>query len=95
MSDLYVQHLARAFRQLHDCEAEHLETVPVVEHVHGRKVWEGNVEVFKLKGHPKATRGYAWAGDKKKGSDAVAMVEVSPVVSPKTAVQAAIAAGGK
>ena len=90
MSDLYIQHLANAFRQLHSCEAEHLETVPVVEHWQGKTVWEGEVEVFKLKGHPTASRGYAWAYDKEKGSEVVAVLELPPVVSPKTAVQAAI-----
>jgi hypothetical protein len=95
MSALYIEHLAQTFRRLHACEAEHLETVPIVERRKGKTMWEGDVEVFKLKGHPKATRGYAWAYDKERGSDTVAMLELPPVISPKTAVQAAIVAGGK
>ena len=95
MSDLYIQHLAQSFRRLHACDAEHLETVPVVERFKGKTVWEGEVEVFKLKGHPKAKRGYAWAYNKEKGSDTVAVLELPPVISPKTAVQAAIVAQGK
>ena len=95
MSNLYVQHLAEAFRKLHACEAEHLESVPVVEHWQGKKVWEGEVEVFRLTGHPKASRGYAWAYDKEKGSEVVAVLELPPIVSPKTAVQAAIVAQSK
>ena len=44
MSDLYIQHLAQAFRRLHDCEAQHIETVPVIERWKGKTVWEGEVE---------------------------------------------------
>ena len=96
MSDpVYIAHLQAAFKKLHGCEAKHVETVPLIERWKGKTVWEGEVEVFALTGHPKASRGYAWASDKEKGGDVVAMVEASPVVSPKTAVQAAIAAGGK
>ena len=90
MSDLYSQHLAQAFRRLHDCEAKHVETVPVIERFQGKTVWEGEVEVFVLSGHPKASKGYAWAYDKAKGSEIVAVLELPPVISPKTAVQAAI-----
>jgi len=50
-------------------------------------IWEGNVEVFQLLGHPSASRGYAWVFDKAKDSGFIALPEVSPIVSPKTAVQ--------
>jgi hypothetical protein len=90
MSDLYIQHLAQTFRRLHECEAQHVETVPVIERFKGKTVWEGDVEVFDLVGHPKAKRGYAWAYNKEKGSDTIAVLELPPVVSPKTAVQASI-----
>jgi len=93
MSDLYIQHLAQAFRRLHECEAQHVETVPVIERFKGKTVWEGEVEVFDLIGHPKAKRGYAWAYNKEKGSDTIAVLELPPVISPKTAVQAAIVSG--
>jgi hypothetical protein len=86
----YRKALVKAFRDLHECEAEYLETVPVIERFQGKTVWEGEVEVFDLTGHPKASRGYAWAYDKAKGSEIVAVLELPPVISPKTAVQAAI-----
>jgi len=82
--------LAKAFIDLHGCEAKHVETVPVIERFQGKTVWEGEVEVFDLIDHPKASRGYAWAYDKAKGSEIVAVLELPPVISPKTAVQAAI-----
>jgi hypothetical protein len=86
----YEAALAKAFRDLHGCEAKHVETVPVIERFQGETVWEGEVEVFDLTGHPKASRGYAWAYDKAKGSEIVAVLELPPVISPKTAVQASI-----
>ena len=95
MSDLYIRHLAQAFRKLHECEAQHVETVPVIERFKGKTVWEGDVEVFALTGHPKAKRGYAWAYNKGRGSDTIAVLELPPVISPKTAVQAAIVSGSQ
>jgi hypothetical protein len=82
--------LEEAFRKLHGCGSKYVETVPVIETWQGKTVWEGEVEVFDLVGHPKASRGYAWAYDKAKGSEIVAVLELPPVISPKTAVQAAI-----
>ena len=86
----YEAALVKAFRDLHYCIAKHLKTVPVIEHFQGKIVWEGEVEVFDLTGHPKTKRGYAWAYDKAKGSEIVAVLELPPVISPKTAVQASI-----
>ena len=91
----YQAALLKAFKDLHGCEAKHVETVPVIELFKGKTVWEGEVEVFDLIGHPKATRGYAWAYNKEKGSATIAVLELPPVISPKTAVQAAIVAQGK
>ena len=96
MSDpVYIAHLQAVFKKLHGCEAKHIETVPVIERFKGKTVWEGDVEVFDLIGHPKAKRGYAWAYNKDKGSDTIAVLELPPVISPKTAVQAAIVSGSQ
>lgn len=96
MSDeVYIGWLRETFKKLHSCEAKHIETVPVIERWKGKTVWEGDVEVFDLIGHPKAKRGYAWAYNKDKGSDTIAVLELPPVISPKTAVQAAIVSGSQ
>jgi hypothetical protein len=96
MSDeVYIGWLRETFKKLHGCEAKHVETVPVIERFKGKTVWEGEVEVFDLTGHPKAKRGYAWAYNKEKGSDTIAVLELPPVISPKTAVQAAIVSGSQ
>jgi hypothetical protein len=89
----YLAHLAKAIKATHGCNSKHLEQVPVCETFQGKKVWEGNVEVFDLVGHTKAQRCYAWAYDVETGSRTVAVLELPPVISPITAVRAAIAAG--
>lgn len=64
----------------------------------GKTVWQGDVEVFDLKQHPKAKRAYAWGhldGAKDEETRFVAVLELPPINSPETAVRAAIVADGK
>ncbi len=42
-----------------DARLRHVDPVPVTEAFGGQKIWEGIVEVFELKGHPKANCVYA------------------------------------
>lgn len=53
--------LREAIRHMHGCESIFVESVPVHETFNGQTVWEGDVEVFDLIGHPQATRCYAWS----------------------------------
>jgi hypothetical protein len=46
---------------LEGAQSRHVETVPVHEKHKGQTVWQGEVEVFELVGHPKAKRAYAWS----------------------------------
>jgi hypothetical protein len=66
--------------------------VAVREAFEGQLVWEGLVHVFELKGHPTATRAYAWSspieGSTKRRFYAV--LHVPPISSPADAVRAAI-----
>jgi hypothetical protein len=77
---------------LHGVESSHVESVPIKEEFQGNTVWEGIVEVFDLKDHPKASRLYAWAyeTDNPKKPRHVTVLHVGPVISPLTAVRAAI-----
>lgn len=89
----YIGELKKAIRKLHGCESDHVETVSVNETFQGRAVWEGEVEVFNIRGHPKATRAYAWAhatGEDDRGKRYVAVLELPPVDSARAAVKAAI-----
>jgi hypothetical protein len=94
----YLARLQTAVMQLHGCGAVHRETVPVHEVFRGQTVWQGEVEVFDLSGHPKAKRCYGWShreGKDDAGERFVAVLEIPPVVSPVTAVRAAIVADSK
>src|SRR5664280_2866157 len=90
---LYLDELREVIRRLHGVESSHVETVPVKEVFNGKTVWDGDVEVFKLHGHPKTSRAYAWAhdtDDPQKPRRHVTVLHIPPVVSPITAVRAAI-----
>jgi hypothetical protein len=91
----YLAEAKKAIEVSHRCIATHVETVPVREVFQGKTAWEGEVEVFTLANHPKAKRAYAWgyANEARGGKyDFVTVLEIPPVVSPETAVKAAITA---
>jgi hypothetical protein len=91
----YIARLQVTIHQLHDCGAVHRQTVPVQEVFQGRIIWQGEVEVFDLSGHPKAKRAYAWshkAGEDGSNERFVTVLEIPPVTSPQTAVKVAIVA---
>ena len=73
----------------HGCGSIHVETAFVYAMFPGEICWKGEVEVFNLKGHPTATRAYAWS--KGQGQDAngevVTVLEVPPIISPEMAVR--------
>jgi hypothetical protein len=89
----YIQELQDVIRRLHGVDAKHLESVPVKEVFQGRTVWDGIVEVFELRGHPKASRVYAWmheTDDPQRHRRHVTVLHTHPVESAKDAVRAAI-----
>jgi hypothetical protein len=92
MSDDYIGELIAVFTKLHNCDAEYVETVPVVEEFQGETIFQGDVEVFDIRGHPKATRGYGWGyvTSESGGRRYFTVLELPPVDSPQTAVKAAI-----
>ena len=90
----YIAEIQAAFLKLHGCDAVYVETVPVVEEFEGRTIWQGDVEVFDIRGHPKAKRGYGWGhvtGEHDQGRSYFTVLELPPVDSPQSAVKAAIA----
>jgi hypothetical protein len=89
--------LIEAIRHLHGCEAKHLETVHIHEQaVNGETVWDGDVEVFVLSGHPKAPMAYAWSeattGTRRR---CFAILHAGPVTGAETAVRASILADAR
>jgi hypothetical protein len=88
-----IEDLQNVIRILHKAKASHVESVPVKEVFQGKTIWDGVVEVFDLKGHPKTNRVYAWAyatDDPKHPWRHVTVLHIPPAISPQTAVQAAI-----
>jgi hypothetical protein len=82
--------------RLHSCKASHVGTVPTKESFQGKTVWEGEVELFELTGHPKASRCYAWKWTEDgKAFQTVTVLELPPVDSAQTAVQAYIVGSQK
>ncbi len=83
----------RRIHRLHKAKAEQVESVPVKEVSQGQTVWEGTVEVFDLAGHPKTHRVYARmhdTDDPERPRRHVTVLHIPPVISPQTAVKAAI-----
>jgi len=94
----YLTRLKLAVEHLHGTGSTWLKTVTIHELFRGQTVWHGNVEVFELENHPKSKRCYAWShkdGENDQDERFVAVLEIPPVESAKTAVQASIVADGK
>jgi len=90
----YIDELREIIRKLHGATATHVESVPVTETFNGLTIWDGIVEVFDLHGHPGTHRVYAWShetdDDPGNPKRHVTVLHLPPVVSPITAVRAAI-----
>jgi hypothetical protein len=86
----YIETLEETILKLHGCKAEYVGTVPVTETFQRKTVWEGDVEVFRILGHEQAKRCYAWSHETESGKCYLAVLEIPPIDSPQTAVQAAI-----
>lgn len=89
----HIRELGETIRRLHGATAKHAKSVPVKEVYEGRTVWDGVVEVFILSGHPKTNIAYAWSHDTdnpRHPKRHVTVLHIPPVVSPETAVRAAI-----
>ena len=87
--------IQEAVERAGECEAQYVETLPVLEMFRGKPVWEGFVSIFTLTGHPRAKRAYGWAYQDGEETRYVAVLELPPVDSANTAVRAAIAAGAQ
>ena len=86
-----IDELRDAIRELHGTDATHVETVPVKETFQGQTVWEGDVEVFDLADHPKASRVYAWSHGDPDNPQHITVLQIPPATTPLRAVQVAIA----
>lgn len=85
----YIERLLLTIQHLHNCAAVHRESVPVHEVFQGKTVWEGDVEVFDLAGHPKAKRCYGWTYGEPE--EFITILELPPVDSAQSAVKVGVA----
>jgi hypothetical protein len=92
----YIERLQMVIQHKHKCDATHVRTEPVKEVFQGQTVWEGEVEVFDVTGHPQAKRAYAWSyGRGERTETFTAVLEIPPVKSALDAVRVWIVAAGK
>lgn len=90
----YIKDLSDAVAAMRNCRCSHVRTATVYEMMDGQTVWQGQVEVFKLSDHPKAKESFACGYKDDSGEmQYVAVLAVPPIMSPREAVQAAIASG--
>jgi hypothetical protein len=91
MPEVPVEAFRGAIQHLHGCDSAFVEvvTVGVSE---GESIWDGEVAVFDLIGHPTAPRAYAWL-TREADSDPceiVAALHSGPVDSPHAAARASV-----
>ena len=87
------ERLQKAIRDLHGLDSEYIKSVPVREVFQGKTVWEGDVRIFRVRGHPQAQRAYAWSYIGEAGETRyLAVLGVPPINSAQDAVKAAVMA---
>ena len=88
--ETYIVALQRIVSEIHGCESVHFVTVRVREVIVDRVVWEGDVEVFEVIGHPRAQRCFAWVPHQASNGEALrffAVLETSVVRTPLDAIK--------
>lgn len=94
MPSAYLENLKRAVEAMHGCKATYLTSGMVHEKSGHATVWRGTVDTFALKGHPTASRAFAWGWRDRSGQMRYsAVLNVAPIQSPLDAVRAEIARG--
>lgn len=92
----YLEALQNAIEQSAGCKASHLRSEPVKEAFEGKTVWEGIVEVFELKDHPKAKLAYGWGfNEGQETARFITILRIDPINNSQLAVKAYIASLSK
>ncbi len=82
-----IRKLSEAIETTHECNAVHVGTEIVVEFFRDGVAWNGLVEIFDLKDHPKAKRCYAWSYPVTDDTQCVTVLKTRPVDSAESAVR--------
>ena len=86
MNEATVATFQHAIRAMHDAGSRFVWKERVVEMFGVEIVWQGDVLVFELDGHPTASRCFAWELD----GQVTAVLEEGPVQTAQDAVRASI-----
>jgi hypothetical protein len=84
-----IERLKLVVEQLHNCSAVHSASKHVKEVFQGQTAWEGDVEAFDLRGHPKAKRAYGWSYGEPE--QFITIRGLPPVNSPESAAKVGVA----
>lgn len=94
MSSDYIGELSKAISSAHGCSCSHLSSEKIEEAHEDVGVWEGNVEIFELQGHPEAGVAYGWGWQDDDGKvHYIGVLKTGNVESASDAVKSAIASG--
>ncbi len=81
----YLEALKQAIESLHKCTASHVSSIKASDFWKGEKVWDADIELFRLRGHPEAEYCYAWNFPK-----VVIILKIPPIDTPADAVRIAL-----
>jgi hypothetical protein len=84
----YKEALIDAIKKGYGYKATFKETVPVKEMFQGKTLWDGEVEVFEIEGHPKAKYCYGWGFDEGNKTEFKTVLGMPPSNTPQDAVKA-------
>ena len=90
MNEADLSSFEQAIHAMHGADASLIRRERVHEQFEGETVWEGEVLVFKLSGHPTANWCFAWEVD----GEVTAVLAEGPVQTAADAVRASIYADG-
>lgn len=87
-SNEYIERLKQVIFHLHKASPTWVESVPVREVFNGKTIWNGDVEVFDLTGHPKAKRCFGWTYGEPE--QFITILELPPVTDAQSAVKVGV-----
>ena len=86
-----IERLKEAVEKAYECKARHVVSEEVTDLFQGEVAWDAVVATFELEEHPKAKRCYAWAHIEDGEPHYTTVLEIPPVNSAESALEAAIA----
>ena len=86
-----IERLKEAVEKAYECKARHVVSEEVIDLFQGEVAWDAVVATFELQEYPKAKRCYVWAHIEDGEPQYTTVLEIPPVNSPESALEASIA----